>query len=180
MPVDVAQLETYRTELRGHCYRMLASPTDAEDAVQDTMVRAWQALDRFEGRSSIRTWLYRIATNVCLDTLTSRARRTRPVEDGPVGTVHDELREQPETYWLEPIPDALAIPEVPGSGARQRSQQPLGGDDQAADDAAVRPDGERVISGPEPAPVLEVPGRLAQEVVDVGWGAGRRVVGGRH
>src|SRR5688572_26005784 len=110
MPVDVAQLETYRTELRGHCYRMLASPTDAEDAVQDTMVRAWQALDRFEGRSSIRTWLYRIATNVCLDTLTSRARRTRPVEDGPVGTVHDELREQPETYWLEPIPDALAIP----------------------------------------------------------------------
>ena len=110
MSVDVAQLETYRTELRGHCYRMLASPSDAEDAVQDTMVRAWQALHRFEGRSSLRTWLYRIATNVCLDALTSRARRTRPVEDGPVGTVHDELREQPEGYWLEPIPDALAIP----------------------------------------------------------------------
>jgi RNA polymerase sigma-70 factor, ECF subfamily len=110
MSTDVAQLETYRTELRGHCYRMLASPTDAEDAVQDTMVRAWQALHRFEGRSSLRTWLYRIATNVCLDALTSRSRRTRPVEDGPVGTVHDELREQPETYWLEPIPDALAIP----------------------------------------------------------------------
>ena len=110
MSADVAQLETYRTELRGHCYRMLASPTDAEDAVQDTMVRAWQALDRFQGRSSLRTWLYRIATNVCLDALTSRSRRTRPVDDGPVGTVHDELLEQPETYWLEPIPDALAIP----------------------------------------------------------------------
>jgi RNA polymerase sigma-70 factor (ECF subfamily) len=110
MSADVAQLETYRTELRGHCYRMLASPTDAEDAVQDTMVRAWQALDRFEGRASVRTWLYRIATNVCLDALTSRTRRTRPVEDGPMGTVHDELRERPDGHWLEPIPDALAIP----------------------------------------------------------------------
>ena len=110
MSADVAQLETYRTELRGHCYRMLASPTDAEDAVQDTMVRAWQALDRFQERSSLRTWLYRIATNVCLDALTSRKRRTRPVDDGPVGTIHDDLREQPESHWLEPIPDALAIP----------------------------------------------------------------------
>jgi RNA polymerase sigma-70 factor (ECF subfamily) len=110
MALDVAQLETYRPLLTGHCYRMLGSAADAEDAVQEAMVRAWKNLDRFEERSSVKTWLYRIATNVCLDALSDRSRRARPIEEGPVGTVDDELETHPRTHWLEPIPDALALP----------------------------------------------------------------------
>lgn len=110
MPPDVAQLEAHRSALIGHCYRMLGSPVDAEDAVQETMVRAWQNLDRFEGRASLRTWLYRIATNVCLDSLSQRSRRGRPMEDRPAGSVDDPLESRPRTHWLEPIPDALAVP----------------------------------------------------------------------
>lgn len=110
MQVDVAQLETYRPALIGHCYRMLGSAFDAEDAVQDTMVRAWRSLDRFDGRSSLRTWLYRIATNVCLDALGNRARRVRPMEDRAAGSIDDPLETRPRTHWLEPIPDACALP----------------------------------------------------------------------
>ena len=91
MSVDVADLERHRPVLAGHCYRMLGSPFDADDAVQETMVRAWRSLDRFDGRSSLRTWLYRIATNVCLDLVAQRARRARPIESGPAGTVEDPL-----------------------------------------------------------------------------------------
>lgn len=105
-----ASLELHRQALTGHCYRMLGSAVDADDAVQETMLRAWKALDRFDGRSSLRTWLYRIATNVCLDALADRPRRARPMEEGPVGTVHDELTQHPRTHWLEPIPDARALP----------------------------------------------------------------------
>jgi RNA polymerase sigma-70 factor (ECF subfamily) len=83
----------------------------ADDAVQDTMIRAWRGLDRFDGRSSLRTWLYRIATNVCLDALANKSRRTRPIDEGAAGTTEDELVERPRTHWLEPIPDKLAIPE---------------------------------------------------------------------
>jgi RNA polymerase sigma-70 factor (ECF subfamily) len=103
-------LEEHRVALTGHCYRMLGSAMDADDAVQETMVRAWRALDRFDGRSSLRTWLYRIATNVCLDALAERARRARPVEEGPPGTVEDTLETRPRTHWLEPIADARAVP----------------------------------------------------------------------
>ncbi len=103
-------LEDHRSALTGHCYRMLGSVADAEDAVQETMLRAWRSLDRFAGRASLRTWLYRIATNVCLDALTDRSRRTRPVEDGPEGTVADPLVERERTHWLEPIPDTAALP----------------------------------------------------------------------
>jgi RNA polymerase sigma-70 factor (ECF subfamily) len=110
MPADVAALEAHRTALTGHCYRMLASPFDAEDAVQETMVRAWRSLNKFDGRSSLRTWLYRIATNVCLDALSDRARRARPIEEGPVGTAEDELESLPRSHWLEPIADAKALP----------------------------------------------------------------------
>ncbi len=104
------QLEQHRQVLTGHCYRMLGSVTDADDAVQETMVRAWRHLDGFDGRASIRTWLYRIATNVCLDALADRTRRARPMEEA-AGTVDDELVQSPRTHWLEPIPDALALPD---------------------------------------------------------------------
>lgn len=107
-PADT--LELHRQALTGHCYRMLGSAVDADDAVQETMLRAWKALDRFDGRSSLRTWLYRIATNVCLDALTDRPRRASPMEEGPAGTVDDELLQHPRAHWVEPIPDASALP----------------------------------------------------------------------
>jgi RNA polymerase sigma-70 factor (ECF subfamily) len=107
----IAQLQEHRAALTGHCYRMLGSAFDADDAVQETMVRAWKSMDRFDGRASLRTWLYRIATNVCLDALSSRKARARPMEEGPAGTIDDELTQKPRTHWLEPIPDALAVPD---------------------------------------------------------------------
>jgi RNA polymerase sigma-70 factor (ECF subfamily) len=110
MPLDTAQLERHRAALTGHCYRMLGSAADAEDAVQETMVRAWQSRERFEARSSLRTWLYRIATNVCLDALSDRSRRFRPMEEGPVGTTADTLEARPRTHWIEPVADARALP----------------------------------------------------------------------
>ncbi|MGE3277072.1 MAG: sigma-70 family RNA polymerase sigma factor [Vicinamibacterales bacterium] len=102
---SVAELETHRAALTGHCYRMLGSPFDAEDAVQETMVRAWKNLGRFEGRSAVRTWLYRIATNVCLDALAHHTRRSRPVDEGPAGTVDDPLEAWPSERWIEPVPE---------------------------------------------------------------------------
>jgi RNA polymerase sigma-70 factor, ECF subfamily len=107
---NIGDLEAHRTALTGHCYRMLGSSADADDAVQDTMIRAWRSLDRFDGRSSVGTWLYRIATNVCLDALSDRKRRARPMEEGPVNTPNDELIERPRAHWLEPVPDASVIP----------------------------------------------------------------------
>jgi RNA polymerase sigma-70 factor, ECF subfamily len=101
-------LEQHRAELTGYCYRMLASPFEAEDAVQETMVRAWRAHDRFEGRSSLRSWLYRIATNVCLDMLEGRERRARPMDMGPAcEPVVSNLHTLPEVTWVQPVPDAL-------------------------------------------------------------------------
>lgn len=110
MTADADQLEPFRPALTGHCYRMLGSVTDAEDAVQETMVRAWQHLDRFEGRASLKTWLYRIATNVCLDALSDRSRRFSPMEEGAAGSPEDPLITRPRNYWIEPIPDARALP----------------------------------------------------------------------
>lgn len=110
-PGDLAgALEAYRAELTGHCYRMLGGNADAEDAVQETFIRAWRAEASFEGRAALYTWLHRIATNVCLDALASQKRRARPVESGPVGTVDSPLIEQPRTHWLEPVPDLRALP----------------------------------------------------------------------
>ena len=101
-----AELEQHRRELTAYCYRMLGSPFEAEDAVQDTLLRAWKAIDRFEGRSQLRSWLYRIATNVCLDMLGGRERRARPMDLGPSGEpVVENLRELSEVTWIEPIPD---------------------------------------------------------------------------
>lgn len=105
-----AQLEQYRRELSGYCYRMLGSPFDAEDAVQDTFVRAWQGLDRFEGRAALRSWLYRIATNVSLDMLGSRQRRARPMDLGPSGEpIAENLNHLPEATWIEPLPDPADV-----------------------------------------------------------------------
>jgi RNA polymerase sigma-70 factor (ECF subfamily) len=100
-------LEQYRRPLTGYCYRMLGSSFEAEDAVQETLVRAWRAIDGFEGRSAVRSWLYRIATNVCLDMLRGRQRRARPMDLGPSGTTANFTGEQhPENTWIEPIPDS--------------------------------------------------------------------------
>jgi RNA polymerase sigma-70 factor (ECF subfamily) len=105
-------LERHRRELNAYCYRMLGSPFEAEDAVQDTLLRAWRALERFEGRASLRSWLYRIATNVCLDMLDGRERRARPMDLGearsPAGPLDEGL---PEVTWIEPLPDGRVAPE---------------------------------------------------------------------
>jgi RNA polymerase sigma-70 factor, ECF subfamily len=112
MQLAVTDLEAHRSALTGHCYRMLGSPMDAEDAVQETMVRAWRAGDDFEGRSSVRSWLYRIATNVCLDMLRSRQRRARPMELGPSRPPVDSSLETvlPEGSWVSPIADDRVLP----------------------------------------------------------------------
>jgi RNA polymerase sigma-70 factor, ECF subfamily len=110
MAENVAQLEAHRPALIGHCYRMLGSAVDADDAVQETLIRAWRGLDNFDGRASLRTWLYRIATNVCLDELADRSRRARPMEEGPAGSVDDPLEQRSRTHWLEPISDVSALP----------------------------------------------------------------------
>ncbi len=112
--MPASTFEEYRPALTGHCYRMLGSVLDAEDAVQETMFRAWKSIDRFQQQASIKTWLYRIATNVCLDTLTATKRqRVRPVETSQApGIVHKDLvlDTQPREHWVEPIPDLLALP----------------------------------------------------------------------
>jgi RNA polymerase sigma-70 factor (ECF subfamily) len=105
---QAGELEQYRRELTGYCYRMLGSPFEAEDAVQDTLLRAWRSIDRFEGRSALRSWLYRIATNVCLDMLSGRERRARPMDLGPSREpIESNLHSLPEVTWLEPVPDEL-------------------------------------------------------------------------
>ena len=110
MHVDVSDLEVHRAYVTGHCYRMLGSAADAEDAAQETIVRAWRSLDRFEGRASVRTWLYRIATRVCLDALSDTSRRARPIEEGPSGSLDSTLETRDRKHWLEPIADAKVIP----------------------------------------------------------------------
>ena len=114
----LVELEPYRRELTGHCYRMLGSAFEAEDAAQEALIRAWRAYDRFEGRSSLRSWLYRIATNVCLDMLNGRQRRARPMDVGApqvaeraqLGPVHGEAT------WIEPMPDGRVLPDAGDPG----------------------------------------------------------------
>src|ERR671916_930322 len=104
-------VEPYRGELHAHCYRMVGSVQDAEDALQDAMLRAWKAIGRFEGRSSLRSWLYRIATNTCLDTIHKRPKRVLPIDYAPATDGHDGPGEPViEQVWVDPYPDeALAI-----------------------------------------------------------------------
>ncbi|MEV6755915.1 sigma-70 family RNA polymerase sigma factor [Streptomyces sp. NPDC051214] len=106
-------LEKHRVELTGYCYRMLGSAFEAEDAVQDTMVRAWRSYEKFEGRSSLRSWLYRIATNVCLDMLNAGNRRARPMDlTASAPLAQAALTPRPDNVWLEPMPDARVLPSV--------------------------------------------------------------------
>src|SRR5438270_14099662 len=110
-PGHEAQLEQHRRELTGYCYRMLGSPFEAEDAVQETMLRAWRSLDRFEGRAALRSWLYRIATNVCLDAIQGRQRRARPMDLGPAAeTIEANLHMQTEVTLNEAIPMGMVTP----------------------------------------------------------------------
>ena len=104
------QLEHYRVELTAYCYRMLGS-VDAEDAVQETFIRAWRGYERFEGRSALRSWLYRIATNVCFDMLDARKRRARPMDLGPAGEPIVENLRTPDQLWIEPMPDGRVVPD---------------------------------------------------------------------
>ena len=105
------QLEQHRAELTAYCYRMLGSPFEAEDAVQETLIRAWRGIERFEGRAALRSWLYRIATNVCLDMLNGRERRARPMDLGPAQEpIESNLNTLPETTWIQPVPDGLVVP----------------------------------------------------------------------
>jgi len=111
--VSPEKLEEYRRELTGYCYRMLGSGFEADDAVQETMLRAWRAADGFEGRSSVRSWLYRIATNICLDMLRGRQRRALPMDLGPASPPVEALLGdwQPEETWISPIADDRVLPE---------------------------------------------------------------------
>src|ERR1700674_3952318 len=102
------QLEEYRSELIGYCYRMLGSPFEAEDAVQETMLRAWRGFERFEGRAALRSWIYRIATNVCLDMLDGRNRRARPMDLGPArAPALENAHSLTEVSWSDPIPHSI-------------------------------------------------------------------------
>src|SRR6266566_4752834 len=111
-PHAFGELEQHRAELTAYCYRMLGSPFDAEDAVQESFVRAWRNRDRFEGRSAMRSWLYRIATNVCLDSLKSKQRRARPMDLGPASKpLESNLNVRSAREWIEPIPEQLVSTE---------------------------------------------------------------------
>jgi RNA polymerase sigma-70 factor (ECF subfamily) len=104
-------LEPYRRELTGYCYRMLGSGFDAEDAVQETMVRAWKSADRLQERAALKSWLYRIATNVCYDMLQGSQKRARPMDMGPASTAESNLDAGlPEEAWIQPVPDANLDP----------------------------------------------------------------------
>jgi RNA polymerase sigma-70 factor (ECF subfamily) len=113
------ELDRHRRALTAHCYRMLGSGFEADDAVQETLVRAWRSYDRFEGRSTISTWLHRIATNVCLTMLEGRQRRARPMELGPASPLAEATLgpAHAEAHWLQPVPDGMVLD--PGDPAEQ-------------------------------------------------------------
>jgi RNA polymerase sigma-70 factor (ECF subfamily) len=119
-----AVVEPHRRELLAHCYRMLGSATDAEDALQETLLRAWRALPAFEGRSSLRTWLYTIATNVGLRMIERRPKRVLPVDYGPASDPHDPMTERiAEPVWLEPFPDDLVAEGITASPESRYEQR---------------------------------------------------------
>jgi RNA polymerase sigma-70 factor, ECF subfamily len=112
-------VETHEAELRAHCYRMLGSLQDAEDALQEALLGAWRGLEAFEGRSSVRTWLYRIATNACLKLIERRPKRVLPMDYGPASDPHDGPGAPvAESVWVEPFPDEQLGAEIAGPEAR--------------------------------------------------------------
>lgn len=118
-----SDIEQHRSALIGYCYRMLGSPFEAEDAMQDTLLRAWRSKDRFEGRSSLKSWLYSIATNVCLDHLEGRKRRATPMDLGPAKAAElANLNVRPDETWIEPIPDTLVSADPDPAEAAVRSE----------------------------------------------------------
>ena len=129
---DAAELERafeqLRPQLRGYCYRMMGSAFEAEDAVQETMLRAWRSFDRFEGRAALSSWLYRIATNCCLTMLDGRNRRARPMDIGGPGSSSTEaaaLRTLPEGAWVEPIPTGLVVSDAGDPAEVAQSRETL-------------------------------------------------------
>jgi RNA polymerase sigma-70 factor, ECF subfamily len=123
-------VEQHRGELHAHCYRMLGSVPDAEDALQEALLRAWRGLPGFEGRSSLRSWLYRIATNACLKAIERRPKRVLPVDFGPAADPHDRPGEPlAESVWIDPYPDAMLGfepgPAAPGARYEQRESVKL-------------------------------------------------------
>lgn len=119
------ELSKHRAAIVGHCYRMLGSVTEAEDAAQDALLRALRAREQFEGRSSLRTWLYRIATRVCLDALNERTRRARPMDLRPSGSIDEPLTILPGSHWIEPIADGQALPEAESPEERASLKQSI-------------------------------------------------------
>jgi RNA polymerase sigma-70 factor, ECF subfamily len=117
-------IEPYRAELHAHCYRMLGSVHDAEDALQDALLRAWRGLHQFEGRSSLRSWLYRIATNSCLRLIERRPKRVLPIDYGPPSDAHDDSAPPlVESIWVEPYPDAEIADGLAGPEARYEQRE---------------------------------------------------------
>jgi RNA polymerase sigma-70 factor, ECF subfamily len=117
-------VEEHRAELHAHCYRMLGALHDAEDALQETLLRAWRALPGFEGRSAMRTWLYRIATNACMDAIARRPKRVLPIDHGPPSApTHDFGRPLVETVWIEPYPDGSLAEGHAGPEARYEQRE---------------------------------------------------------
>jgi RNA polymerase sigma-70 factor, ECF subfamily len=119
-------LEQHRTRIAGYAYRMLGSTFEAEDAVQETLLRAWRSFEGFEGRASFRSWLYRIATNVCLDMLEGRQRRARPVDLGSAQSADTALGPPlPEGTWIEPVPDGAVLPETSDPAEMAESRESI-------------------------------------------------------
>src|SRR5437773_8232461 len=119
------RLEAHRVELTAYCYRILGSAFEAEDAVQETFIRAWRGYDRFEGRAALRSWLYRIATNVCFDMKGASQRRARPIDINPAVTADQALGSPlPESSWIEPVPDDRAVPSGGDAAAAAAARDP--------------------------------------------------------
>ena len=145
MTAATGDIEIYRRELTGYCYRMLGSAFEADDAVQETMLRAWKAAGGFEGRSSLRSWLYRIATNVCLDALRGEKRRALPMDLGPSSPpVESQLRPQPAEDGHRPRQQHQGRRGHPEREQRQRRQV---GDDRPGGDRREAPQGHRHQAG---------------------------------